>query len=125
PVEMPVPPIPLIHASIENAGEALSPAAAPMVTWSSTPSRTRDLRFAAVQVSVVHASPSVQSGSDRHGGFTLLHVPAEQVSVVDAMPSSQSAGIAQQPVNGVYGFWQTPPTQASGPVQARPSLQSM
>jgi hypothetical protein len=53
----------------------------------------------------------------------LLHVPAEQTSAVPELPSLQCALIVQQPGVGVYVPPHEPAPQASGVVQAFPSLQ--
>ena len=77
----PVPPTPLIHASIVKAGDAFRPAALPIVTWSSTPSSTRDRTLAALQVSVVQGFASSQEAPQTlqlSGSVLRLRLPARQ-----------------------------------------------
>ena len=76
------------------------------------------------QVSVVQASPSLHSEfAVQLVTCVLLQFPPAHVSVVAELPSLQFAFVVQQPGVGLYEPPQAPAEQASGVVQALPSLQ--
>jgi hypothetical protein len=77
-----------------------------------------------VQVSVVHASPSLQSAAAPHAWIgELEQVPPAQVSAVPAIPSSQSALVAQHPGVGVYELEHPVAGEQESVVQALLSVQ--
>jgi hypothetical protein len=76
-----------------------------------------------LHTSAVQTSPSLHSGFEVQLVIgVLVHVPAEQTSAVAGFPSLQFALIVQQPGVGVYVPPHEPDPQASGVVQALPSL---